>query len=243
MKMGNNIEIAHIFPLGSLTFMGDQKFNMLLTHLAMKYPFYKEYAKKLSETSYTILDNSLIENNGTAMSLEDVLSVAEDIRPKEIILPDIFLDAEATKKSTTEALKQLRERYGENIPYNLMGVVQGKTFEEIQDMVRFYNAIPDIHTIGIPKILSKYHPEGRPGFESAWLMSNTHHKDIHLLGLYYSFSELDQYKYPEEIRSVDTCHYSYLAKHHLGLDGVRPDGFTVDLENDVIDIGEYRNVK
>lgn len=243
MTKNNSIEVAHIFPISTLSLMADQKFNMFLTHLAMKYPFYKEYAKKLSITSYTILDNSLIENNGTAMSLEDVLSVAEYIRPKEIILPDVFLNAEATKESAINALKQLRERYGENIPFNLMGVVQGKTFEEIQDMVKFYNAIPNIHTIGIPKILSKYHPKGRPGFESAWNISNTNCKDIHLLGLYYSFDELNQYKHPENIRSVDTCHISYLAKHHLDLHDVRPDGFTVDLENDVISIKEYEHVR
>lgn len=237
------IDVAHIFPISSLTLMQDQKYNMLLTHLAMKYPFYKEYAKKLSNTSYTILDNSLIENNGTAMSLEDVLSVAEEIHPNEIILPDIFLDATATKKSTINALAQLRDRYGENIPFNLMGVVQGKTFEEIQDMVCFYNDIPHIHTIGIPKILAKYHPQGRPGFEQAWVWSNTKEKDIHLLGLYYSFEELKQYKYPEKIRSIDTCHLSYLAKHHLSIDGIRPDGFTVDLENDIITMEEYQNVK
>ena len=39
----------------------------------------------------------------------------------------------------------------------------------------------------------------------------------------------------DKIRSCDTCHLSYLAKHGLNIVDVRPDGFTVDLVNDKVD--------
>lgn len=233
------IEVAHISPISNLYLMEGQKYNMFLTHLALKYPFYLEYAKKLSKTSYTILDNSLIENNGRALSLDSVLKVAEYMKPREIILPDVLLDSDATYKAVKESIEQLHQIYGHDIPYNLMAVAQGKTLDEVTDIIRKYENIGEITTIGIPKVLTKYSPKGRPGFESAWKSSS---KAIHLLGLYYSFTELAEYKRPQRIRSVDTCQLSYLAKYHLNIKGTRPEGYTLDLENDIILLKEYTNV-
>jgi hypothetical protein len=52
-------------------------------------------------------------------------------------------------------------------------------------------------------------------------------------------TELNEYKRFDRIRSCDTVLFGYMAKHGLGVAGVRPDGYTVDLENDVID---YENI-
>ena len=81
------------------------------------------------------------------------------------------------------------------------------------------------------------HPEGRPHFVNE--LCNLSAKPHHLLGMWYSMSELLEYKYPEKIRSCDTVLLGYLRKHDLNFWGVRPDGHTLNLEKDVI---PYANV-
>ena len=91
----------------------------------------------------------------------------------------------------------------------------------------------DVDVIGIPKVLAKMHPQGRPYFvnELCYLGCKPHH----LLGLWYSMTELQEYHDLELIRSCDTVLLGYMAKHGKPITGVRPDGYTVDLENDVVD--------
>ena len=47
-------------------------------------------------------------------------------------------------------------------------------------------------------------------------------------------TELLEYKFPENIRSCDTVLLGYLFKHDLNFWGVRPDGYTLNLEKDVV---------
>lgn len=225
------MRIAHIYPIANAYQMRGQKVNMLLTHLALKYPAYAELCKQLSsEGSYTILDNSLIECK-EALSIKDVCDVAENVMAREIILPDVFQDGTATIKACEESLEYLHDRYGSEIPFNIMAVAQGKTIEEFTSCFDYLNRHAEITCIGIPKVCAKLHPQGRPYFEKLWINSNKH---IHLLGLWYSFEELKRYKNPGRIRSIDTCHKAFLQKNNLSLYSVRPDGFTLDLENDII---------
>ena len=52
--------------------------------------------------------------------------------------------------------------------------------------------------------------------------------------------ELNEYKRYHDIRSVDTVLLGYMAKYDLRRNSVRPDGYTVDLEMDVLD---YKNIR
>lgn len=225
------MRIAHIYPIEDSWRMSRQPYNMLLTHLAMKYPEYRELAFELSKTTYTILDNSLIENSGEAIDLATVCNVAELIKAHEIILPDVFQDGPATVEKAKESVKYLKKRYPKGTPFKLQAVVHGKTDKEVAQCFTELSAMPEIDVLGIPKILAKNHPNGRPHYEHLWLNSSDE-KEIHLLGLYYSFSELSAYKFPKKIRSVDTCHLAFLRIHFMNLYDVRPEGFTVDLEHD-----------
>lgn len=225
------MKIINIYPIGNLSMHYYQDMHMFLTHLVEKYPFYAKLAKEVK--GYKILDNSLIELGG-AVDLQRVLDAAEQIGADEIILPDVFQKGPETIEAVNKALSELNDRYtNRKWPYKLMAVAQGRNEKE---WLRCYNMLmdnPDIDVIGIPKVLAKMHPQGRPHFVNSFCVLKS--KPHHLLGLWYSFSELSLYHNYEEIRSCDTVLTGYMAKYNLPIMGVRPDGYTVDLEKDILD--------
>ena len=229
------MKLINIYPLGNLSMHYEQSMHMFLTHLVEKYPFYAHLAKNVP--GYKILDNSLIELGG-AVDLDRVLKAAEMICADEIILPDVFQKGPETLEAVADALKKMRELHPNGWPYKLMAVAQGRTVEEWYECYVSLMKNPDVDVIGIPKVLAKKHPQGRPYFVNN--MCFLQQKPHHLLGLWYSLTELDSYDNLNDIRSCDTVLLGYMAKHGLPADGTRPDGFTVDLEKDVLD---YSNIK
>lgn len=232
------MELINIFPLGNLMGHYAQKTHMFLTHLVEKYPFYAEMAKNVK--GYKILDNSLIELGG-AVDIQRVLDAAEKIGADEIILPDVFQKGPETVSAVNMALSELNDRYvNRSWPYKLMAVAQGRNEEEWCECYAKLLKNPDIDVIGIPKVLAKMHPQGRPYFVNSYCKLD--HKPHHLLGLWYSMSEFHEYDNLDAIRSCDTVLMSYMAKYGLSCDAVRPDGFTVDLEKDVVNYDRIKNM-
>lgn len=229
------MKLINIYPIGNLERHYGQDMHMFLTHLVEKYPHYAKFAKEVK--GYKILDNSLIELGG-AVDLQRVLDAAELIGADEIILPDVFQDGPETMKAVYNALDDIRMRWPRgNCPYKLMAVAQGKDVKEWFECYQNLLDIDQIDVIGIPKVLAKMHPQGRPYFVNELCLLNR--KPHHLLGLWYSVTELDEYNNLGAIRSCDTVLLGYMAKHGLRVNGMRPDGFTVDLENDVINYDDY----
>lgn len=225
------MKVIDIFPLGNIAEEFSQEYHMFLAHMVERHPAYRQVAAECS--GYKILDNSLIELGG-AVDIERVLSAADTIGAHEIILPDVFQNGPGTVKAVEKALDYLYSRWPRgNWPYKLMAVAQGK---DETSWVKCYQELllkPEVDVIGIPKILAKMHPLGRPYFVNTYCSLSA--KPHHLLGLWYSFTELDLYKEPENIRSCDTLMRCFLRYYGLPGDGVRPDGFTLNLEKDVID--------
>ena len=222
--------LINIFPLGNICLERNQRMHMFLTHMVEKYPAYAEAAR--NAPGYKILDNSLIELGG-AVSLERVVKAAEIIGADEIILPDVFVSGPATIAAVQLAIKELNRMYpNRSWPFKLQAVAQGCDEEEWYECYMGLVKNPDVDVIGIPKVLAKMHPGGRPHFVNE--LCNLWVKPHHLLGMGYSMSELREYKYPEQIRSCDTILLGYLIKHNLNFWGVRPDGHTLNLEKDVV---------
>lgn len=225
------MQIINIYPLGNICMECSQVMHMYLTHMVEKYPAYAEAAKKFG--GYKILDNSLIELGGS-VDMNRLLRAAETIKADEIILPDKFQDGLGTLEAVDEAIETLSEIYPRsNWPYKLMAVAQGKDEKEWHQCYEALLKNRYIDVIGIPKVLAKMHPAGRPYFVNTYCCMG--YKEHHLLGLWYSADELSAYNSPEWIRSCDTVLLGFMAKYHLGKHAVRPDGFTVDLERDVLD--------
>lgn len=230
------MKLINIFPLGNLGMHHTQNMHMFLTHLVEKYPFYAELAKNTN--GYKILDNSLIELGG-AVDLQRVLVAAEKIGADEIVLPDVFQKGPETIEAVNDAINQIKCLYPLGCPYKLMAVAQGRDEHEWYECYRELLNNPHVDVIGIPKVLAKAHPQGRPYFVNKYC--DTRKKPHHLLGLWYSVSEFNDYNCLEYIRSCDSVLLGYCYKHGLNMYSVRPDGFTVDLEMDVINYDRYKD--
>lgn len=225
------MQLINIFPLGNICMEYRQPMHMYLTHMVEKYGLYAHVAQEAS--GYRILDNSLIELGG-AVSMERVHNAALYIGADEIILPDVFQNGTETVAAVYDALEFLYSKYPNGSwPFKLMAVAQGKDEEEWLQCYDELLGMRDIDVIGIPKVLAKMHPQGRPYFVNE--LCDLQKKEHHLLGLWYSIAELVEYDNPDQIRSCDTVLLGYMAKYGMKTIGVRPDGFTVDLEKDVID--------
>ena len=222
--------LINIYPLGNLENEYHQKMHMFLTHMVEKYPAYASVAQDVC--GYKILDNSLIELGG-AVDVERVVKAATYIGADEIILPDVFQNGSETLKAVDDALKKLNEMYpNRSWPFKLQAVAQGRDADEWIECYMELIKNPDVDVIGIPKVLAKMDPKGRPYFVNEVCALGI--KEHHLLGMWYSLSEIGEYKHPDLIRSCDTVLRGFIDKYDLGFFGVRPDGYTINLEKDVI---------
>ena len=224
--------LINIFPVPNIEMEQKQTMHMFLTHLVESNPTYRKAA--LEAPGYKILDNSLIELGG-AVDLDRVLKAAKLIHADEIILPDVFQKGPETLEVVAQSIEYLKNAYPYGCPYKVMAVAQGRDEKEWYECYQELLHMPGVDVVGIPKILAKMHPCGRPHFVTE--LCDLRAKPHHLLGLWYSFAEFSAYPQDvlNKIRSCDTCHLSYLAKYGLNIMDVRPDGFTVDLVNDKVD--------
>lgn len=224
------MQVINIMPLANICMEFLQPMHMYLTHLVEDYPQYVETVRNAG--GYKILDNSLIELKG-AVSLGRVLDAAETIQADEIVLPDVFQDKDGTLESVRRALTEISRIYPGKCPFKLMAVAQGKNYLEWDMCYNYLMDIKEIDVIGIPKVCAKMLPGGRPEVmrqSKCRLLEKEHH----LLGVWYSAEELFRYDHPEMIRSCDTVLASFMTKYGLNPLGVRPDGFTINLEQDTI---------
>ena len=229
--------LINIFPLGNICMEYQQNMHMFLTHMVEKYPTYAKVAQ--DAPGYKILDNSLIELGG-AVSVERVIDAAARIGADEIILPDVFQNGPETIKAVQDALNTLHKMFPKgDWPFKLMAVAQGADEKEWYDCYEYLLGMREVDVIGIPKVLAKMHPQGRPHFVNE--LCNPFAKPHHLLGVWYSLSELAEYNHPKQIRSCDTVILGYMAKYGMSSVSTRPDGFTLDLEKDVVDYTRIKN--
>ena len=236
--------LRHIYPRKGSAYV--ENGIVALIHLLQQNENYAQWMRKFN--GYKILDNSVAEL-GNAFGIEQIANCAEDICANEIILPDVFGKCQETIDSAFAALDFLEERKARGM-YPLisssytrfMAVVHGANIKEVEHCFETFLNEPRISVIGIPKILSTLHPQGRPYFEYLWMTAPKEaleQKDIHLLGIWDSFDELDEYVNPGDIRSVDTCLASYFAKYDTTIRRYGRYGTSlgeVDLLNDYIPI-------
>lgn len=177
---------------------------MLLTHLVEKYPEYVQEALKHPDT-YKILDNSLIELGG-AVSIERVVKAAEQVKADEIILCDVFKDADGTIENAKNSIAWL-EKHNLLGKYKLQAVVHGSTLEDFERCFNTLNSMPEIDVISIPKVTSSYEWCIDNKRASLFHIFKNTDKEIHFLGSWYNLEEIYNVSRTvwERVRSVDTC--------------------------------------
>lgn len=216
--------ISHEVPIAYLKdSYSYNDYDYCLVHLCDKYPeylkYYKEEARRLRRE--VLLDNSIFEL-GTAYDPVKFAERIEEIIPSYYVVPDVLEDINGTIKSW-EAF----EREYKGLPGLKIGVVQGKTYQDIVDCYQFMSAKADYLAISFDyslyQVIAKGHTKlerqanGRAQviqqlqIDGVWNYSKPHH----LLGCSLA-SEFKAYRHDKSIRSLDTSNPIVAA-----LEGVR----------------------
>lgn len=228
------MKLASIVPMRNAIRTFDGDYAMLLAHLKDYYP------ENPNIGCYVIMDNSLIELGG-AVDIQTVYDAALQCNANEFILPDVFRNGPATVAEVIKSISYMR-KHDMLGRFHLMAVCQGSTRAEFEWCFKQLIGIHEIHCIGIPKVANELTPNGRPGLEYLWV-DNPSNKCIHLLGCWKTLDEFRQYKYPELIRSCDTCIPALLSTKKIYDAWVPRPEKTIDLIHDRIKPACYEEIR
>ena len=146
------IKIAHESPIS--IFEEVQKitdYDYALVHLLEENEEYLEKFKKaVLKGREVILDNSIFELE-EAFDADKFAKWVDELRPTWYIIPDALEDAEKTMQQAADWYKKHKD-----IPGKSIGVVQGKTYQEIKDCYRAMDEIANVDMIAISFDYSYY---------------------------------------------------------------------------------------
>lgn len=199
------MKISHEVPLCLLN--ESRSFNdydYALVHLFDTHPdYYTFYKESVRVGRHVLLDNSLFELE-VPFDLDKFASYVRELNPTEYIVPDSLENMEETIKSFESFLEKYPNLSGKKI-----GVVQGKTWEELVECYRYMSEKADKIAISFDYsyylTTSPSYMEGRIKFISDLLEKEIVVKDKphHLLGCYLP-QEFTQYRHFDWIETVDT---------------------------------------
>ena len=134
--------ISHECPLSLLEQSREfNDYDYALVHLFETEPvYYNFFVESLKQKRKVILDNSVFEL-GQAFDMEKFAEWVEKLQPTEYIIPDVLENCE---KTIWKAI-HFKEKFP-NLPGRSIGVVQGKTYEELE---RCYKTLDEL---GVDKI-------------------------------------------------------------------------------------------
>jgi hypothetical protein len=212
------MKTATILPTKYLPFLADETYHMCLAHLIGSDEQYTRfYADMAKKGRYVIMDNGVIE--GDPRPIEEIVKKATMIKANEIVLPDVYMNMEATLEKTYNAIKYVKG----NFPFKLMGVPQGKTFDEWLQCAEAM-VLLDIDVIGIPKVLTSLGGRDARTEALAILGNRLRGLEIHMLGCWNTILEatLIECAVRDEIipkvRGIDSAIAYVYAKAGIGLD-------------------------
>jgi hypothetical protein len=125
--------ISHETPVSLLPYSwGYNDYDYALVHLLPENQKYKDfYFKSVEYGRRVLLDNSIFEL-GTSFDPDQFAHWVKELKPYEYIIPDVLEDTEGTCKSMDNFLSKYSD-----LPGRKIGVVQGKTYQEIVDCYDF----------------------------------------------------------------------------------------------------------
>ena len=124
------MEIAIIAPTKYMKEFNKQgHLEMALAHLCdFKSKYYKYFKQQVKENVFVILDNGLYECK-KSIPVEHLIKIAKDLKPAEVVAPDVLFDGKATIANARYFAK-LMKRAKLNIDMRIMVVIQGKNQRE-----------------------------------------------------------------------------------------------------------------
>ena len=146
------IKIAHEAPID--IFEEVQRYtdyDYALVHLLEQNGRYRDtFEKAVKKGREVILDNSIFELE-EAFEADRFALWVERLKPTWYIVPDALEDAEKTMQQMADWFKEYKK-----VPGKSIGVVQGKTYQEIKDCYRAINELTPCDMIAISFDYSYY---------------------------------------------------------------------------------------
>ena len=137
------MKISHESPLCLLDRSRSYNdYDYALVHLFETEPTYYQFFKdSVAQGRHVLLDNSIFEL-GTAFDSDRYAHWIKELKPTEYIIPDVLEDTLGTMDNALD----WKEKYSD-LPGKKIGVVQGKSYE---DIVQCYDYLDNV--IGVDKI-------------------------------------------------------------------------------------------
>lgn len=137
--------ISHESPLSLL--QDSLKYNdydYCLVHLMEQEPAYRDFFISSSNNGRRILLDTSIFELGEAFDLNKYAYWVQELSPTEYILPDVLENAQLTMESSIKFVEKFTDLPGKKI-----GVVQGKTYNEILNCYEFLDKKLNVDKIAI----------------------------------------------------------------------------------------------
>jgi len=208
--------ISHESPISILDHsIHYNDYDYCLVHLLETHPEYHSFFKRtLAMGREVLLDNSIFEL-GTAFDSSKFAEYVEELKPTFYVVPDVLEDT----RGTIESFKKFVSEYPD-LPGLKIGVVQGKTYQELVECYKFMSENADYIAISFDYSwyqavgYSTYRDDrgkleryctGRQYLIESLIADGFWNKDKphHLLGASLA-REFKNYKSIPSIRSVDT---------------------------------------
>lgn len=141
------MRVAFITPVSLLYTTSECDYHLVLPQPLRRYSGYYTFYK--SAYGYKILDNGEAEGLPTDPAV--LFAMAQMIQANEIVIPDVIGNSELTMKRLRE-FAPLAEAHPE---FKYMGVLQGDDRLSVRRCMDALIECPYVHTIGVPKHLSK----------------------------------------------------------------------------------------
>jgi hypothetical protein len=166
------VKLALIPPPANAAYMLETKYQLLLPHY-FEHPTYKATVKVMKDRGhFMMLDNGAAE--GKPVDKNDLYRLAAEYGCKEIIVPDVYGDMEATWA--------IAKHFIPSSHFKHQVVLAVKTYEEAFRLLVRLDELNWVDTIGIPRLVlehglsralltgmvSQFHPQ----YEIHWLGSN-----------------------------------------------------------------------
>ena len=203
-----------------LAHMGD-KVYYALAHLYYQHKHYRQFFKAaVKRGDFVTLDNSAAEKS---LVTEDILiEIVKDLKPSEVIAPDILFDKNKTLKALIRFIKRLKK---ENLnKVDVFAVPQGKTRKEWLECYKEMLNNPYVQVIGLSKISTSCFVRGAKPDQSIKEARNNcvrylkKHKmltkPVHCLGQG-DPTEFLAYKGMKMLRSTDSCNPIWSAVNDI----------------------------
>ena len=127
---------------------GDRIFG--LAHLYTTNADYKKFIDECrADGRFITMDNGAAEKS--LVTEDSLLAIVAELRPNEVISPDVLFDKDATLANLTSFIQKMKD--GGHLEYTkIFGCPQGKTKEEWLECYKVMLDTPEVSVIGLSKI-------------------------------------------------------------------------------------------